>query len=94
MQTHYKIEAHADWIYVMTNFVSRYNAKDGNDVTVEVGTDIAVWHINRNLIPASDLAKLFGVDEIVLADDVNIILEPLDGWTSDIVPTVNYIGHG
>lgn len=94
MQTHYIIEAqHEDWTVLLTDMLHKYHPKDADDVTAEITDGSTIWHISRNLVPASAIAKLIGasVDEVERAE--RLVLHQIKSTLSWQTPTVSYVGH-
>lgn len=90
MQTHYLIEArHDDWTILLTDLLKNYHPKDGNDVTAEVTDGSTIWHISRQLVPASAIAKLLGTTEEAVEQTDRITLEQIKSTRDWQKPTVS-----
>lgn len=90
----YVIEVQSvDWIYVLGKLLKGYDVKSGDDVTAQIGELSTTYLIRRDLVPASEIARVIGTTAEMVEQADTITLAPLaseKGWQE---PTVSYYGE-
>lgn len=99
MENAYRIEARdINWSAVLGRLFRSLDGKpkDGwhaDQVLVELASDMSIWTVSRDILPASQLAAALGTTEEAVVKAKVIKLGPMPGDKDWPAPTVPYTGE-